>query len=399
MERKPCDDCTNFSLKRIFEDEDKPISLSKKRSISLSKTRSHTSSPIDIKTDQTLQKDVSTQETKLECTPTQEIKLESTDIQLTLEQKEFEQEYHCPICTHDLTCLKSSYLRQKHIDQCISQTETKEHLEFDDCAFCGKNLRHFTLARRELHINHCLDKAMPQTKDGTFAGQPVPFLSTLEICPVCHDTMPFKDHTLKQKLRHTKQCVKHHQLSLHDLLQKLKWIGWGHIPIKNHTSSAHQPPSPPSIPTLPQHQTVAYIHDNTEDDFSQQVIISKTNLAFKNTKQEDKHDEELQTALAISRSLKQQKRFRVVDKNAANIWSMEESRSNAIQKLQALLFPSEQETLLHYIQAQREQSIEKLAPTRLGCCQDRFYWHLASLSTAQTRSFALFMQHLDNKKS
>ncbi|KAI8356700.1 hypothetical protein EDC96DRAFT_446193 [Choanephora cucurbitarum] len=229
------------------------------------------------------------------------------------------------------------------------------------CPFCAKDLTRLTIERRQVHLNQCLDETDSQhTEQATFAGQPVPFLTRLDLCPVCHEDGPFQSQRLKQKIKHMKQCAKQNRVSTHDLVQRLKWIGWE---------------TPVVVAAPPKHQTVIYLDHPDEEDFSDRVIISKANLALmtKRTRdqkrQEDQQDEELQMALAVSKSIKPKKR-QTIDLNVANVWSMEESRKQAIQKLDAILFPSEQD----------QYRREIVGVSQLDCCQDRYFWKLASLS-------------------
>lgn len=290
------------------------------------------------------------------------------------------EEYACPICNEDLTCVKSSYLRQKHVEECLSMDSApklEQELEFDDCVFCGKNLTHFNSNRRQVHINRCLDTAdelEKQHQESMFAGQHIPFLSTLDLCPVCHEFDPFQNRTLKQKIVHIKQCARRNQLSIPQLLKKLQWIGWGHTPVPATTTSpAESAPSSssPLPPNIPQHQLTAYIHDMHEqdDDFSNQVIIHASRAPKVNQRQEDKLDDELQIALAISKSMQQSKRKQRIarlnerDWNAANIWSWEDSKANAMARLDDILFSQSQ--VDEYRQAQREASNGQLGPSCL----------------------------------
>jgi hypothetical protein len=330
------------------------------------------------------------------------------------------EEYACPICEIDLTNIKFSYLRQNHVESCISSSPTikaeldEEILEFDDCIFCAKKLSHFNSKQRQVHLNNCLDEIKPEEEEvgvneGMFAGQHIPFLETLEICPVCHEITPFISKTLKQKIQHTKQCAKQNKLALVQLLKKFQWIGWGHLPVANTTTSTNNetpatPPPPPSyIPN--NHRLIATsLQDiiDLDDDFSGNVILHKTNYRPpKLTREEDVNDEELQTVLAISKSMSKSKNdtsaaskkkklggIRPSDErdwNSANIWSMEESRKQAIIKLDELLF-TENELNDLYIQSEREKSVGYLEKSRLCSSGNSIiptqsnipFWNLAS---------------------
>lgn len=322
---------------------------------------------------------------------------------------------NCPICDKDLSHIKSSYFRQKHVEECISSTEQQqvEQLEYDNCVFCGKYLKHFNAARRELHINRCLDslgEAEAEKVEETYAGQRVPFLNSLEICPVCHEFAPFVNRQVKQKITHIKQCSKRNNVSLPELLKKFQWIGWGHLPVPNVPEPIPvEEEEPPVTTNLPKHEVVAYIEDDNDGardaDFSERVFIHKRRKVEVSTKQQDKNDEELQTVLAISRSMKEveaqsrrKERIRPSDErdwNAANIISMEESRLKAISKLDKLLFPAANNQL------EREKSVGKLGPSRIPSTTNLFYWHLPSNSDNNWNNsdtfITSFLSHLTTK--
>ncbi|KAF1800200.1 hypothetical protein FB192DRAFT_1390531 [Mucor lusitanicus] len=302
------------------------------------------------------------------------------------------EEYACPICNESLTSVKSSYLRQQHVERCIyieSIPKLDQELEFNDCVFCGKNLTHFKSNSRQVHINRCLDAAdelEKQHQESMFAGQHVPFLSTLELCPVCHEFDPFQNRMLKQKIVHIKQCARRNQLSIPQLLKKLQWIGWGHTPVPTTTTTTPVENTPPPLPLkIPQHQLAAYIipdiHEE-HDDFSNQVIIHASRVPEGNQRREDKLDDELQTALAISKSLQQSKRKQRITKlderdwNAANIWSSEDSKTNAMTRLDDIMFS--QTPADDYRQAQREASNGQLGPSRIIPTHAPFFWDLTN---------------------
>lgn len=453
-----------FSLKRLFETEPNKFNKKRKTPISLSKSRNHSNSSsqqsqLDIKPEPLLDDSPLNMiendgcESKKEQVKTEEIihfkkeRLEAKEEQLLCNVKdepdinELEmnmdtqesitnthnssyneqklEEYACPICNKDITNVKSSYFRQKHVEDCMlieSKPQEDEELEFNDCVFCGKNLIHFSSKRRQVHIDTCLDVAddlEKQHQESMFAGQHVPFLSTLDLCPVCHEFGPFENRTLKQKIVHIKQCAKRNQLSVPQLLKKFQWIGWGHIPMSAVVSTIPEKlPSPSPSPSLPpktsEHQLVAYVHDNDmlDDDFSRKVIIHASRVPETNQRQDDKLDEELQTALAISKSLKHTKRKQRItrsderDWNAANIWSSEDSRLNAMTKLDEILFPKSELDI--YRQAQREKSNGQLGPSCIPS-HTQFFWDLTNNSQSNWHEplifTSLFIQDLDNHKN
>ncbi|EPB81810.1 hypothetical protein HMPREF1544_11466 [Mucor circinelloides 1006PhL] len=471
MENDPPKSHCSLSLKRLFDSDPNYPSKKRKTAISLSKSRNRSNpssqqSLLDVKLEPLSQeppvnitkledcevKDENIKfeepccllEAKLECKSEQllcDIKSDIIDKEATPPQFDTNpqetahnqhqscnsaskenslEEYACPICNEDLTFVKSSYLRQKHVEECISVESApriEQELEFDDCVFCGKNLMHFNSTRRQVHINRCLDTAdelEKQHQESMFAGQHVPFLSRLELCPVCHEFDPFNHRTLKQKIVHIKQCARRNQLCIPQLLKKFQWIGWGHAPVPVTTETAptfventptRTSPLPPKIPEL---QLAAYIHDMHEedDDFSNQAIIHASRVPEVNQRQQDKLDDELQTALAVSKSLQQSKRKQRITKlnerdwNAANIWSSEDSKLNAMARLDEILFSKSK--VDDYRQAQREKSNGQLGPSCFIPIHAPFFWDLTNNNQSNWNDplvfTSLFIQRLKKVK-
>ncbi|KAG1471871.1 hypothetical protein G6F56_001869 [Rhizopus delemar] len=322
-------------------------------------------------------------------------------------------EYACPICNKDLSNVKSSYMRQKHVEVCMENT-TKEKEDdddsdsFEDCMFCAKVLSHLSLTARTIHLNTCLDNIKEPVE---FAGQKMPFLETLSVCPVCYETMKTK---LKQKITHIKQCRRQHGISIAQLVQKFRWIGWGHSfvsarspqsapaslassqissprakcspiassPIASSPIASSPMINSPVVSSRASNVTYTSI-DNTyhatltyeDNDFSNQVVISRANASLL-PKPKEEMDEELQMTLALSRSMQPDaqkrrtlKRTDERDLNSANVWSIEESKQKVFEKLDSILFPEQEERT-------------PLASTKLGkskfMSQETFFWNLAS---------------------
>jgi hypothetical protein len=351
-----------------------------------------------------------------------------TSTALSLESKLTE--YACPICSNDLSSIKSSYMRQRHVEECMkSNTFTESHddsLEFDDCIFCGKILSHMNLTRRQIHLNTCLDdiKDEPETprSEPVFAGQRMPFLETLSICPICHESTSFDQRRLKQKVAHIKQCRKQYGLSVSQLLQKFRWIGWGHsfttpskpdnisnnneqniIQRDSDTNNYSQSSSSINSSNKIHHEYQAIDCPVHDDDFNNNVMISKMNhslLSAQPNAKDDKLDEELQMALAISRSLQPDnsqkrrtlKRTDERDWNAANIWSIEESKMKVYEKLDLILFPEKETKLVH--QQEFNRSIGIIGPSRLKTIENHpkniSFWQLASNTELNWENSSIF---------
>ncbi|KAI7897718.1 uncharacterized protein BX663DRAFT_527313 [Cokeromyces recurvatus] len=428
----------NFSLKRLLDEQTNSTNKRKKASISLSKSRPISPSSvitvkqeIKIKTEKVKADTIDDyiikkeEEIKLESKDDllNDIKLETvkdeTDIfdQIKLEEEldtfiEKENKYACPICDKDLTLVKSSYFRQQHIDECISNTQNvKEKLEFDICIFCGKDLTHLdSLTRRQVHLNRCLDESMvpeqeqqqQQQQTEIFAGQDMPLLVTLEICPICYES--FMQRGLRQKIVHLKQCAKQNQITVPELLKRIQYPNEGNVSKTNEMTAP--------TPQRTQYQLVATGYDldddfdDDNDDFSRKVIIHKQSVSPMSQKKQDKEDEAFQTALALSRSLHEERRQKQRllkrrqkmtderDWNAANIWSAEESYLKAMDKLDKILFPSNMD---HYKQVQRERSIGLLGPSRINHSNNNFFWHIASNKESNWDDPLVFMSLFTRK--
>ncbi|KAI8391376.1 uncharacterized protein BYT42DRAFT_556664 [Radiomyces spectabilis] len=283
--------------------------------------------------------------------------------------------YLCPICGQDLTLVRSSLLRQRHVEQCLDQphepVQTSEsvpgELEFEYCVFCGKDIARLSDTIRTSHVNQCLDELAREEEENrkrektelrekqltSFAGQDIPFLKELEICPCCHEIEPFvRQPTLKQKVTHIKQCARSRNISMPQLIRKFQWIQWGHQPLSGSSTTAsiaHAPaPVPPTIPI--KMAATSLVDDDMEDDFSTSVVIHRTaQTVIKPSRKQDLLDDELQLALGMSRSMhekafpsstKKKDRFRNANRNIADILSIDDSRQLVMQELQTLILPS-----------------------------------------------------------
>ncbi|KAI8982612.1 hypothetical protein BDB01DRAFT_723797 [Pilobolus umbonatus] len=310
-------------------------------------------------------------------------------------------EYACPICSKDLTSMTSSYLRQRHIDKCLSEPPKDE--QNLSCFFCNKNLSHFTQTQTEQHINRCLDTEESNKQkldDSLFAGQSVPFLDTLEICPCCHEFTPFLNKSLKVKVKHIKQCAKHNKISIPQLLQKFKWIGWGHTPIPHPKKQVVE-----DTPLIPMTYDYEVTEPTTDDDFQNEAVVHKIRREIKKpSRKEDAADEQLQTVLALSRSLlpsdHQNKSNRLKpsnhrDWNAANIISIEESKQMALNALPSILLSDKKEcTSCNHILGPSELSVF------IPHAKHESLWELASCNSTTTTPFlSRFIRELLEKKT
>jgi hypothetical protein len=301
-------------------------------------------------------------------------------------------EYHCPICDKNLSNFQTSFSRQQHIDACLGNstpTSTSTSVDCDSleslflayCSFCGKDIGHLTGIYKERHFDQCLTTleteqlaAEQQQRLGTFAGHSIPFLQDLDVCPSCHE--PFPGGGLRGKVRHIKQCAKLRSLTMEQLLRKLQWMQWGHLPLPNPRSSS--PPLTPTCDSSPpirysvhatnlqsdsnppcdctpadtpsSSSTIITSHNNTvdDDDFSGKVVMYKV-ASWRQTKiRQPPPTEDESIAMALSLSLhedqhtderlsKSKRRKRKVDWNISNIISIEQSRRSARLALERML--------------------------------------------------------------
>ncbi|KAI8880431.1 hypothetical protein K501DRAFT_135777, partial [Backusella circina FSU 941] len=226
-------------------------------------------------------------------------------------------EYHCPICNTQLASSRTS------------------NLEFNQCFICSKDLSKSTAEQLEMHLNRCLDIKQAQDKkikDSTFAGQPIPYIDTLNDCSVCH--LPFKSKVLTHKINHLKKCSRKNNISAELLKQKCRWIEWG-LTTDGISNTNDKSPNK----SMPSHfyATDNQNHDGfdeNDDDFSDRIIIHRAVSNKQMEKRLDQQDEELQAALAMSSSLQIKKpKKQAFEPNAADILTPEESRNQCLDRL------------------------------------------------------------------
>ncbi|ORX50905.1 hypothetical protein DM01DRAFT_1337504 [Hesseltinella vesiculosa] len=272
------------------------------------------------------------------------------------------EEYQCPICNKDLSHLKSSFGRQQHVDHCLAGLSCTSPNIHDDgntdndlartCLFCAKNVQHLKGSHLEHHYERCLarlDNAAREERNSTFAGQ-ASFLKQLTACPVCHDSLPSR--SLRTNMAHMKRCGRDHQLTMVQLMRKIQWMQWGHVPMpmppSSSTSSLDTPSSASCSTSIPKQSKNAIVLDREleeDDDFSDQVIVYRVTTSLRSKPRSPSPDEEEQLAMALSLSMHEDARAQLpirrrkapINLNAANIVTMEESRSLACLSLARLI--------------------------------------------------------------
>ena len=162
------------------------------------------------------------------------------------------------------------------------------------------------------------------------------------------------------------------------LLRKIQWMRWGHLPTPILPQTPANPPiytqhgqdtalaAPPRVP-VPRHDRHATLDhqglengENNDDDFSDRVQIYRTAAYVRPRERTPPPSEEEQLAMALSLSMHEggtipsssRRRRQDVDLNAANIVTMEESRA-LVQVSLAHLF--ERQDYHHRRLAQRQR--------------------------------------------
>ncbi|KAI7885499.1 hypothetical protein K492DRAFT_203913 [Lichtheimia hyalospora FSU 10163] len=297
-------------------------------------------------------------------------------------------EYNCPICSQDLSHLRSSYLRQSHVDKCLTGsaaaetiTSTSSQDEFTYCIFCGKDVSKLKELQKDLHFGRCLDQ-LGELESNTFAGQSVPLIDELATCPVCHQSANCNQHTTtKRKLQHIKSCMKSRNMSMNTLLQKLRWVQWGHKPVERPRApqlpSSSSSSSSAAAAYIPQRPTTVHVTEVAEgdDDFSSNVMFHRRPKIDDRQQQryeaaEDAMDEELQLALALSRSQAEMEPNSNIHQQPF-ILDPDESRQVVKTKLNNIS--------THIPNAPIRYNLKPLSPSKLQASPDTTpYWDLAT---------------------
>ncbi|KAI9322145.1 hypothetical protein BX666DRAFT_579524 [Dichotomocladium elegans] len=331
-------------------------------------------------------------------------------------------DYVCPICNVDLGEVKSSFLRQRHVEGCLdaqastmrddAATEGSLSDEFEYCLFCGKNIIHLDGWRKDAHFGRCMDlcaqeehaaatNGIEEENGGGGRTASMSFLGQLEICPSCHEFGPFgQPKTVQAKIKHLKQCAKARQMSMQQLLQKLKWIAWGHVPLEKRptvtaaaaTEERRLVPHE-SRPLLPPKTIRATAVAEDDDDFSSVVLLHQRAADLDRPRKTsgrhaDSDDDAFALALALSLSetassaaglaqapplARSSKRSGATD--TASVLSADQSRRVVQRELAQLLYADEEDTT-----TSRCYCIAPLPPSRLLSKSTRnpSLWQLAA---------------------
>ncbi|KAI8094792.1 hypothetical protein BDF21DRAFT_395197 [Thamnidium elegans] len=338
-ERIPC--------KRILKDND-----TKKKTISLSlrKTRlkKETEPNLSYAVKNEIDDEWKQENVNMPCLPS--FNFESTEVRL---KEEYTPEH--------LNCHTIKSLSQVKVEEQFSeQRENKYKQEHTDnlneyaCPICKIDLSFNTTEFRQTHMEECISSL-------NHAEQ------VIEGCIICGKELV--QFSLHQKEVHLNRCLDNSTVYTY---QK-----------DFNTVDTDQNPN-------------AFVVTDTESDtdFSTKYIISKINQR-RVTKNEDKNDELYQTTLALSKSLNKVDKKVKIEMNEANIWSNQESRAQANNKLFET-FQLEDERHLNQ-QTEREVSIGFLKPSKLFTDNtSASYWELASLPDCNPAMFTcLFLNKLE----
>ena len=342
----------------------------------------------------------------------------------------------CPLCQTDLSHLRFSFERQQHVEQCLltsttghrndkngSSSSSFHHTvdddnnnmecDFDYCIFCGKCITHLKGIRKDVHFSKCLDELEREVSNASFAGQSTSIFTNLDICPCCHEFAPLKNKSVRQKITHMKQCMKRQHMTIQQLLQKLQWIQWDYIPEQRqrrppNVQQSQSQSQQQNQPQRPRHIVQATISgadfsngDDDDDDFSNTVIIHKKAIMPSQQQRQDEEndpmDEDLQLALALSKTEAQQhnnnKRHKG-NSDATSIVSIDESRRLAALELQLMLAKKP-------IANRHPDHIEALPSSRIKStygCYGESLWKLAALDNinCDKNTFStLFMRNIN----
>ncbi|ORX49061.1 hypothetical protein DM01DRAFT_1107994 [Hesseltinella vesiculosa] len=152
-------------------------------------------------------------------------------------------------------------------------------------------------------------------------------------------------------MAHMKRCGRDRQLTMIQLMRKIHWMQWGYVPVRLPPSSSpffDAPSSASSSTNIPNQSKNATVLDcglEEDSDFSDQVIVYRVATSLRSKPRSPSPDEEEQLAMALSLSVHEdahqlassRRRKPPVNLNAANIVTMEESRSLACLSLARLI--------------------------------------------------------------
>ncbi|KAI9357435.1 hypothetical protein BD770DRAFT_388719 [Pilaira anomala] len=231
------------------------------------------------------------------------------------------------------------------------------------CPICQVDLTSDAPEIRQTHVEECIGTSSQVEEQ------------VLEGCFICGKELGFLD--LHQRQVHLNKCLDNN--SQHDALKE--------------NTSYHEF----FMNTTRRHQPKSFIHthqNNTQedDDFSTKHIISNQRwISKKDEREADKNDEMYQTTLVLSKSIAKVDKKPKIELNEANIWSNEESKTQASHKLIEVLQDS--------FMQQSEVSVGCMQPSKVvTSVEPKGYWDLASLERLNPALFTcLFLNKLQEQ--
>jgi hypothetical protein len=121
-------------------------------------------------------------------------------------QTEKEPELSCPVCNVDLTHVTPD-LRATHVNFCLDGNPLDPWGDLLLCV-CGINMTEWTTSRKQVHLHRCLDS------DSDVFGKVL-------TCPACRESWQMST-TIPAKIKHLRKCAQENKLNLGQLVEELK---------------------------------------------------------------------------------------------------------------------------------------------------------------------------------
>lgn len=294
------------------------------------------------------------------------------------------EEFKCPICDKSLAGT-TRLQKLDHANKCLDAeashisdvgslhvrtNDIADNSDFQACVFCGKDMLSYNFQRREQHANRCLDEIVTEQTvielskktaeryniDNSYGNAAIPMKYNVDICPCCREDWTQRTLSLRSKMLHMKSCAKRKGVSIQELGRRLQWTNWGLCAQRNRAISAVKDktpePQPHSIKDADQKKEDPFVLCTSDDEEFQSLSVVPTKPT--NTKPQKNHknkqkesiDEDLQLAIALSKSLmkaekktksKKGRKITEQDRNSSSVLSIEESRSLVMKNLEILL--------------------------------------------------------------
>ncbi|KAI8582205.1 hypothetical protein K450DRAFT_227893 [Umbelopsis ramanniana AG] len=295
------------------------------------------------------------------------------------------EESKCPMCDKSLAGT-TRLQKLDHANKCLDVDATPipdaeklhlhtntvaDHLDFQACIFCGKDMLTYNFQRREQHANRCLDEIVAEQSvielskitaeryniDNSYGNTAIPMKYNVDICPCCREDWTHRTLSLRSKMLHMKSCANGKGVSIQELGRRLQWTNWGlssrqtrQNPLVEDKPAELPPPN--SIKDASKTKEDPFVLCTSDDEDFQSLSVAPTKpistTLKKNTKRKktESMDEDLRIAIALSKSLmkaekklksKKGRRITEEDRNSSSVLSIEESKSMVMKNLETLL--------------------------------------------------------------